>query len=213
MADILSFRDDPHQDVEMLLPWYATGQLDGDDIAKVEAHLDRCGQCRATVERERRLKAAIGKLPVDADLGWQKLQARIAPKGRASPSRRRISRPRWRGMPWPVGLAAFAGAQTMLLLVALLLFRPVAPQPDYHMLGAASVRTGGNMLVMFSPDTTERTLRAILARADARIVDGPTAAGAYIVETEPERRDGMLVELRRQPHIVLAEPMDRRRAQ
>lgn len=208
MADILSFRDDPHRDIEMLLPWYASGRLDGEDIARVEAHLETCAQCRAAVEQEGRMKAAVADLSFPVDLGWQKLQARIAPDQRHRSDMADTARPRWRAPTWPVGLAAFAGAQTTLLILALLLFRPVAPQPDYHMLGAGGVRTGGNMLVMFRPDTSEQDLRAILVRVQARLVDGPTAAGAYVVETPPERRDAALASLRSQPLILLAQPIE-----
>ena len=37
---------EPHHDAEELLPWYATGQLDGEDLSLVEQHLSNCAHCR-----------------------------------------------------------------------------------------------------------------------------------------------------------------------
>lgn len=198
MGDILSFRDDPHLSTEMLLPWYASGQLDEEDRAAVEAHLGTCGQCRAALEQERQLKAEIRQLPLQADLDWRE------------PQRRRET-PRFR--PWammtrPAALAAFACAQALLLAGAVLLFRPAPSPPDYHVLGSPAARTGGNLIVIFRPDTSEESLRLTLDHAGARLVDGPTAAGAYVLAVDPARRDAVLAALRTRPNIVLAQPIE-----
>jgi hypothetical protein len=42
----------------------------------------------------------------------------------------------------------------------------------------------------------------------ARIVDGPTASGAYVVRITPASRAQALDGLRSTPQIVLAEPID-----
>ena len=204
MADILSFRDDPHQGVETLLPWYATGQLEAEDAAAVDAHLAACPECRATLEREQRLKAHIGGLPLHADLGWEKLQRRLAPEAR---DRQERARRHWPGLGWPAALTAFAGAQMAALACALLLLRPAEPAADYRTLGAAAAPAGGNLLIMMRPDTPEEQFRFTLARAGARLVDGPTAAGAYVLAVEPSRRDAALADLRAQPAIMLAQPI------
>lgn len=202
MADILSFRGDPHRAMEMLLPWYVTAQLDADDQALVEAHLHDCGQCRTALDREKRLKAAIAGLPIGTDLGWEKLQRHLAPTQRAE----RVTPPR-RTFAWPV-LAAFAAMPAMLLCGAVLLFRPAAQQADYRTLGAPAARGDGNMLVIFRPDTPERELRFTIERAGARLVDGPTAAGAYVLDVAPARRDAALADLRTRRSIMLAQPIE-----
>jgi anti-sigma-K factor RskA len=207
MADILSFRDDQHQSTEMLLPWYAAGQLEGQDRAAVEAHLDACSQCRAALERERRLKTEIGALPLRPDLGWKKLERRLAPDRRAR--RREVHRGqrRWTDIGWPAALAAFTGAQVVMLAFAMLLSRPVPPA-DYRTLGAQTARANGTILILFRPDSRERDLRVALARADARLVDGPTAAGAYVLDVEPGQRDAALARLRAERSILLAQPIE-----
>lgn len=45
--------------VELLIPWYVAGQLDGDDIALVETHISECASCNALVGEERKLMAAV----------------------------------------------------------------------------------------------------------------------------------------------------------
>ena len=42
----------------------------------------------------------------------------------------------------------------------------------------------------------------------ARIIDGPTASGAYVVRITPASRAQALDGLRSTPQIVLAEPID-----
>lgn len=198
MGDIISFRDDPHLSTEMLLPWYASGQLDHEDAAAVETHLSTCAECRGALERERRLKTEIGRLPLNAELDWRE---------RRRPTETRHWQP-WAMMTRPAMLAAFVCAQALLLGGAVWLFRPVPPQFGYHVLGAPAARPNGNLIVIFHPDASERSLRFTLDRAGARLVDGPTVAGAYVLAVEPARRDAALAELRTRPNIVLAQPVE-----
>ncbi len=79
---------------------------------------------------------------------------------------------------------------------------------DYRLLGSNSGERSGNAIVLFSPDAAERDLRAALERADAKVVDGPTASGAYIVRVPAETRADALEQLRGLPQVVLAEPVD-----
>ena len=62
--------------------------------------------------------------------------------------------------------------------------------------------------MLFAPDTAERDLRAALNRAGAKLVDGPTASGAYVVELSASQRAAALEHLRASRHVVLAEPID-----
>jgi hypothetical protein len=203
MADIISFLSDPHRTTKMLLPWHATGQLDDEDRAIVHAHLGICAHCRAALEREKRLKAEIAQLPIRADLGWEKLQRRLAPDQTAE---RRLPRAP-RALTWPA-LAAFATAQAVLLCTAVALFWSPAPQADYRTLGAPSSRSSGNLIIMFRPDTPEQEMRFALNRAGVRLIDGPTAAGAYVLDVAPAGRDAALADLRTRRSVVLAQPIE-----
>lgn len=207
MADILSFRDDPHLTAEMLMPWYATGQLEPEDMTSVESHLGECSQCRAALDRERHLKREVIRLPLQPALGWQKLQRRLAPGHRSRRCEGQTSKRPWIGTSWPVALAAFAGVQMAMLTCLLLLIQP-RPSADYRTLSAPAARVDGNILVLFRPQISEVELRAILARASARLADGPTATGAYVLDVEPGRREAAIAALRAQPGVMLAQPLD-----
>jgi hypothetical protein len=203
MAEIISLHDDAHRSVELLIPWHASGQISPADAALVEAHLADCEPCRTALEQERRLKAAITGLPVSADLGWEKLQRRLAPHRPLRPSRH------WSFSPhWPAAIAAFASVQVALLTTTLILFRPAAPPASYQTLAAATLPAPGNLIVLFRPETTEQEFRKTLDRAGARLVDGPTDAGAYILAVDPARRGATLAALRARPSILLAQPID-----
>lgn len=225
MAEIIPLRDDPHRDdphrddphrrAELLLPWYVTGLLEEADRAEVAAHLEHCAQCQATVEQERRLGAAVRALPLGADLGWEKLQRRLAPDLSTDRGSRTVAG-RGRGWAWgwrhfrsfKVAVAAALAAQAALLAALVIALRPVAPRADYHTLGARDSRGEGNAVVMFAPDLSEQGLRAALNGVGARIVDGPTAGGAYVLSIAAGRRDAALALLRRRRDVLLAQPMD-----
>ncbi|HEX7384990.1 MAG TPA: hypothetical protein VF291_11800, partial [Burkholderiaceae bacterium] len=65
----------------------------------------------------------------------------------------------------------------------------------------------GDVVVMFRADATEAELRAALHAGGARIVDGPTAAGAWVLDVPPGRRAAALAALRSQPSVTLAQPL------
>jgi GNAT superfamily N-acetyltransferase len=112
----------------------------------------------------------------------------------------------WRAAPRWVGLAA--AGQVGLLVVAIAVFRPSNDTASYHALGSAPEAHAQNLMVMFRPETAERTLRASLASAGATIVGGPTAGGVYILHVTPARRVAALAALRRRPEIIMAEQID-----
>src|SRR5215213_7461012 len=68
---------DPHDQAEELLPWYATGQLEGADRARVEAHLASCARCQRRLGLERVLLDQVRALAPEVEGGWARLRARI----------------------------------------------------------------------------------------------------------------------------------------
>jgi hypothetical protein len=61
---------------------------------------------------------------------------------------------------------------------------------------------------MFDPATPEAELRRVLHEAQARVVDGPTRANAYILGVAPERRAQAVEMLRAEPAVTLVEELD-----
>lgn len=223
MTTDADFRDAAaHDAARALLPWYVSGRLDGEDLARVEAHLASCGDCRAEVRFERRLADEVSRLPLDVEAGWARMRMRLgepAARGRrrwdfglaaARAALSRAARPAGRD-----GAALLAApaigwgvAAAMALSLGLVMLRPAPPAAGYHVLSAASQAQAGNIVVVFRPEATERRIREILTGSEARLVDGPTAADGYVLRVAPERRTAALTALKAEREVVLAEPID-----
>jgi hypothetical protein len=196
------WRDD-HHEAQRNLAWRYTGDLDASAIARFDAHLETCAHCRADLRAEAKLRS-LPQASLDPDSGWAELAERLSPRPiRIHPSRPLPAiGPRWQG--WAI-------AAQFLVIVGLTaaLVAPRAQQPgQFHALSAAPPVEAGNMLVMFSPQTAELSMRRLLQQADARVVDGPNAAGAYVLRVPAERRALLLTTLRNRSEVILAEPVD-----
>lgn len=210
MAEIIRLHEDPHQEAEKLLPWYATGQLDAIDRAKVESHLTDCAECQADLRLERRLNAEVANLPLDSALGWAALRRRLdSDPGQYSNARKTFSRPlaaRWGRIGW--FLAAQATFVLMIGIMIGIMVSPLGRPASYQTLGSGAAPAAGNIIVMFRPDMSEQDLRHMLNASGARLVDGPTSAAAYVLHVPAAERASALTKLRRQPDVVMAEPID-----
>ena len=209
MGRIIPLRDDPHERVETLLPWYSIDELEPDERAFVDSHLAGCARCRDEFLFEQRLRPELARLPLDNAGDWQRMRARAdrspPPRvdGAAGAQKRAPVRvvPLWR-RPWAIA------AQAACVMLAVSLVPSRAPDPRYHALGSPRAMQAGNLIVMFRPETSEQDMRRVLDASGARLVDGPTAAGAYILHVPSAAHDTALGSLRAQPSITLAQPID-----
>ncbi len=225
-GDIIPLHSDPHEQVSLLLPWYLTDTLAPAERAVVEVHLRTCLRCQADLMAERRLRAEVAEAvaePATADAGWQALRVQMdGQSARRKTLAPRLSRPvlrtavrQWRASPGWMRMA-MAAQLALLLLGATLLAHPwqgrLGPQQQgqttYHALGAATVPVSANVVIMFRPDATEANLRGLLTGNGARFVDGPTAAGAYLLHVPADRRAAVLADLRTRPQVMVAEAID-----
>jgi hypothetical protein len=203
--------NDAHREAQDLLPWYLTGRLDADETAMVEAHLAECETCRADLRVEGRLNAKIARMPLDVEQGWADMRRRIEGGG---PPRRPERQGGATWVFWPkrgqTGVLTWAtwglAAQAFLVLVSAVIVL-MTLQPDRYRTLGSGARRDADVLVMFRPETNEAALRRALTAADARIVDGPTAGGAYLVSARSKDDRGLLGALRASPDVVLAEPL------
>lgn len=215
---IIPLRGEPHERIQALLPWFVTDRLDEAERVEVEAHLSGCADCRAEERLERRLGAEVAAMPMDVEQSWARLRARLdRPAAHARPGSGGGLLAAWRGLgrslrggpPW-MGWAMAGHAALMVLLLGMVVPH-AAPRGQgalYHALGAAPSPRAGNVVVMFRPDTPERDLRSALLADQARLVDGPTAAGAYVLSVPGARRAAVMAALRRSAGVVMAEPID-----
>jgi anti-sigma factor RsiW len=210
---IIPLRGDPHARIQALLPWFVTGRLEPNDLTEVETHLTQCAACRREAEVERRLRDEVVAMPSELADGWAKVGALLDKRRRPSGwSRRwgrfvelaRGSRPAARGwMGWAMAAQAVA-----LVALASLALGPAAPPAAYRALGSEPVSRTGNVILIFKPQAREAAIRAAIRAGQGRLVDGPTAADGYVLSVPAGQRTKVLSALRRDPNVVLAEPID-----
>lgn len=207
MAQIINFRGSPHDEVQELLPWFVNGTLEADEAERVEAHLAGCAECRGELAAERQLAEGIANLPVDVEGSWEGLQERLDAEavGRLQPP----PPPVWRKpvpLVWALAAPVAAAAGVALFFVNVPLQTPTEPQ--YRALGSSNPLQTANLIVQFEPNTRVSDMQLALSSSDARLVDGPTQTGAYLLRVDQSRRELALKRLRDNDLIALAEPID-----
>lgn len=223
MATIIELFKDPHRSTQELLPWYVTGKLDAEDRAKVDTHLAGCAACRDELAAEHTLAALVADVPIAADNGWDELRRSLSSTSEL-PRRSRQQRTfggRQFALPGKFGwLIAGQAAVAMLAVAALLSPGGLVPygapvnvpdadrQATYRTLGSPDDKRVGNAIVIFRPDASEAAIRQMLNDGHARLVDGPTEAGAYVLQIAPSERDASIAALGLKPDVVLAQPLD-----
>ena len=202
MANIIRLDAERHREMRDLLPWYAIGQLDAVERARVEAHLANCPDCQTELRFEQRLDDEVARLPIDVDQSWSRMRKRMdrdRPLGRVRQWAGAITTP----APW-LGWAA----ASFLFLVSGVLLLPSMQPAAYRTLSAAPSTASGNVVVVFRPDTRERDMREALVANDARLVDGPTTTDAYVLRVPAAKRQAALAALRGRADVVMAAPLD-----
>ncbi len=210
-GNIIPLPIDRHQEALELLPWYATGAIEPADRVKVEAHLSDCTSCREDLATERQLRAAVADLPLDACLGFAEFRRRIGIAPPLATQRRPHRRRSATGAPDRSRRTSWAvAAQVATVLIFAGVAFPAMQKPaEYRTLGSAPDHPAGNMVVMFGPTMTERTMRQLLGSIGASLVEGPTSAGVYILSVASNQRAAALAELRARSDVTLAQPIDR----
>lgn len=201
MADILELSNGAHARTEVLLPWYVNGTLEPAERTFVDRHVAQCDRCRTDLARLRTIAADVRDLDVDPerDLALDRLSARLdaAESGEAYAP---VPAPR-RGLS---GLWANARALQVLVVMQVgvlaalgaIALRTV-PDVEYRTLAAPAASSDrGRLIVAFDSAQPEVVIRCVLVAADARVVDGPTADGLYVIEVAATRVAGVADQLR-----------------
>jgi len=198
--------EEPHDQAEELLPWYATGQLDAADRALVEKHLASCARCQRQLAAERVLIHEFQSLTPEIETGWAQLRGRIAAQPRSRPRLGAALAEFWELLKRPA-VAALATAQVAFVAIGATVLQ-WSSQPTYVALGSAPVAASANVIVMFRPEAREADLRGALATSGAALVGGPTEADAYLLHVPASARPAALEKLRKDSNVTLAQPID-----
>lgn len=207
-----------HQRICELLPWYANRSLGEKESERVEAHLAVCPRCQEEERTCRQTAAAVRSAgesaPSPHPVQLQRVLERIEESEREERGRTRWTasiRGRLAASPRPLRVALVAQAAVILLLVGWLVARPgTAPPAVYSTLSdpAAAPVPAVGLRVMFSPQSTEREMRALLLAVRGQVTSGPSPVGVYTIEIPADGDPAavVLARLRSEPQIAFAEP-------
>lgn len=183
------------QDVEELLPWYATGRISREEARGVEAALSTMpdlAQKLAQVQRERdSIALASEAVPPPPPENLQRLlqQVETTRQERTLKAEKAAKEGDWIGAFFAkrqVWQAAFAAACVALIAMGTLLYRPSEIPGTGTTLPAATGMTGidagARLVVIFQPAATNGDIGALLTSLDAVIVDGPKSDGSFVVQ-------------------------------
>ncbi len=200
---VLRFEGSIHLEVERLLPWLVNGTLADDELALVQQHLDECVACQHEVDWLRSLQAACTEeTPPATDLARsaRRLRRRL---GAAQANGRHGWGRRATWLPWAIAAQAVL---VLLLGIALVNISRPPPAAAYHTLSAAQT-AHARLVVMFDPQLSESRMRRLLRASDARIIYGPTDAGAYVLSVPAVRVKTVREALRAAPGVSLVESL------
>lgn len=210
-------RRDEYDEVELLLPWYATGRLSNEERHRVERYLEANPQARFQLELiEEELGAVVAdneRLPVPSRESFDRLMTQVeteAPAGadRATFGEGWLTRigawfgdftPQMRGA---MAAAAFAVVIVQAAAIGLLVrgdgavFETVAEHP-------APAVDGETVLLAFAPDAPAETITELLTEIEGTIVDGPRAGGVFVIRlAEGVVAAEAVAALRERPNVV-----------
>ena len=197
-------QDDPHSAVQGLLPWYARGQLDDEDVREVQEHLLHCAACRAELEAELPMQALLSvaaSAPDHASIEAGLAKMRVQMKKAQPPLVRKATGQRW--LTWALGLQGCAIA--VLATVVVVQTRVESPAV-FKGLASGEQPAKAEALIMFRADASELRIRTILQSHGATLVGGPTESGAYLVHLNASPQS--LSSLRAEPEVTLLESLE-----
>lgn len=211
-----------HMETRDLIPWWVNGRLADAEARQVESHLARCAECRADVEVEQRLRAAVRHKSAVAyapQVSLQKLLSHIEDVEREMPTRPAPGAPGTppatavaSGTRWKVAAGVLLGLGLGLLASSGWQSTRAGGPAAYRTATSAQPATAraAQVRVVFSSTTSVEELTRIVAGNGLTIVDGPSASGVYDLALAAGSRDSAavaVVRLRADPRVRFAEPV------
>lgn len=202
-----------HETVQRLLPWFVVGNLQEAERDLVQEHVRTCTQCQADIEWEQKFRGLVVSdevMPIssmEAERALQRLHPQLESRGVVARVGKLL---RAVGDAWQFSSAGMRMMVAMQFIVitsmGYLLWGPPR-DASFHALGQGT-SPHANVVVMFKPDTTEVQMREILSGNAARLVDGPTVTGAYLLAIPPNRRTQTLQRLQSEKTVSMAATLD-----
>jgi hypothetical protein len=205
-----------------LIPWIVNRSASPAEYRVAQEHLRLCADCRAELAFQRRVQGALSAPQVDlgdVENGWQRLCARLdndetLPPGRREPDPERAGTSMRATTRWLVAAVVIEAVALGTLSTAHRVEGIRSEPPSaYHTLSAPDhVSTAATIRVVLAPGMTLEQLRVLLNAAHLQVVAGPGDAGIWslapVTDTTAAATEETLRELRSNPHVRLAEPID-----
>lgn len=184
-------------DVELLLPWRATGRLGAADARRVDAALAADSDLRrkyALVQEElNETVVANSELDAPSVRARDRLFEQIEAEERAISGQGLIARiVDFFGSltPRAVALSATAAALVIAVQAGVLTRSILRPDNAFQTASAPQTIGGGSYaLVAFTADATAKQISDLLESRSAMIVDGPRSGGVYLLRVATKRLD------------------------
>jgi anti-sigma factor RsiW len=202
----------PHTEAGALA-WYLNGSLPMAEQRTVAAHLATCDQCRAELAVLQTLRTNV-RTALDSEPGpalrvRQRVLRDIQDAGMAADSRGVLARlAEWLRRPLVPRWAATAALLLIVVQAGVLVGTMSGrQQPATGITTRALTSAATRLTIRFQPMATEGQIRALLLSLGARLVGGPSADGAYVVEltgSDPGLIGQKLSALRTRQDLVLS---------
>jgi len=196
----------------LLLPWYLSGQLAQSERSEVDAHLATCAACRAELESLTSLRTGVRAMFEEAPGPSARVRravmgrldepaVRLSLADRLAESAQRLLQPKWAPALALTVIAAQIGALGWLISGPGTIAGSANPGITSRDVAAGTTR----LRIVFNPAARQADVLASLGGLHARIVDGPAADGAYVIELgagSPQQTAAALRALRANPQLV-----------
>lgn len=209
---LLPFDASTHAAVDALLPFYVNATLQGEELSLVEQHVRTCEKCQRELDWLRNIFAELTTSSPRADATRTDvgMQQRFEDDRLRRRWRTRIQDGLQTSASWTRWL--LAAQLAAIVILGTLVATEGRDNASYRTLGtpSPSAQSRDAVAVMFDPSTPESELRQIVYSVGARIVDGPTATGVFLLEMPKERVQEALKTLRAERAVRLAEDLGAR---
>jgi hypothetical protein len=208
------------EEVELMLPWYETGQLTAEETQLVENYLGKDAELRRMLEliREEAGETVVTneRIGMPSHEARDRLMTQIAAEGGGAPRAAGLISGWLKqlglgGMSPGLALAGAVAAVVIIVQAAVITSMisgdPAGEGPQLASGEDTVTETGAFALIRFSEDASAAAITELLRENGITIVDGPKPGGMFRVklsdETLTEDRHGVLIEnLRQQADIV-----------
>jgi anti-sigma factor RsiW len=191
----------------LLLPWYLNGSLSEPERREVEGHLRNCAACKSELDLLAELRRETRGMIMDAPGPGPRVKRAVMTEvtrraarprlfDRIAVAAKELLRPKW--------APSFA---VLLILCQFGVIAWLAPRPGAppELTSRSVSRAAARLKIVFSPAATQGEVESAIRGLGARIVDGPTQEGAYIIELPadpPQQVAAKLRALRERPGLV-----------